>query len=286
VITDIVDPHVHHWHLSVNPWYPMLADPAMSAIAHDYLAADYRADTAGYPVAGIVHISATSKPGAYLDEARWLEGLASQTGWPAATVGAVDVDKPWPDMEADLSEQAANSRLRGIRVLFGLDPKSEAAAQLVRWLEARRLVFDAVAHPGEVAAYLQLLDATPDLVVALEHAGWPDSGDRDHYADWRRGLAALAARPNTYCKISGLAMTLHTLDAVQRPWIEGCIDAFGPDRCMFASNFPVDGLCVGYRALVDAVTAFVADRPAAEQRALFHDTAVRVYRIGPIVAGQ
>src|ERR1700747_2508397 len=79
VITDVVDPHVHHWHLSVNPWYPMLAEPAMSAIAHDYLAADYRADTAGYPVAGIVHISATSKPGAYLDEARWLEGLASQT---------------------------------------------------------------------------------------------------------------------------------------------------------------------------------------------------------------
>jgi L-fuconolactonase len=277
VITDIVDPHVHHWHLSVNPWYPMLADPAMSAIAHDYLAADYRADTAGYPVAGIVHISATSKPGAYLDEARWLEGLASQTGWPAATVGAVDVDKPWPDMEADLSEQAANPRLRGIRVLFGLDPKSGAAAQLVRWLEARRLVFDAVAHPGEVAAYLQLLDATPDLVVALEHAGWPDSGDRDHYADWRRGLAALAARPNTYCKISGLAMTLHTLDAVQRPWIEGCIDAFGPDRCMFASNFPVDRMFGSFDDLYGTYEQVTADLADDQRAQLFSLTARRVY---------
>jgi len=281
VIADVVDPHVHHWHPSVNDWYPMLADPAMSAIAHDYLAADYRADTAGYPISAIVHVSATSKPGAYLDEARWLEDLASQTGWPAATVGAVDVDKPWPDMAADLIEQAANPRLRGVRVLFGLDPASDVADGLVRWLEGRRLVFDAVAHPGEVAAYLRLLDATPDLVVALEHAGWPDSGDDDHFAEWRRGLDALAARPGTYCKISGLAMTLHTLDAaVQRRWIEGCIEAFGPDRCMFGSNFPVDRMFGSFADLYSMYEQVTADLPDKDLANLFSATARRVYGLG------
>lgn len=281
MIADVVDPHVHHWHPSVNDWYPMLADPAMSAIAHDYLAADYRADTAGYPISAIVHVSATSKPGAYLDEARWLEDLASQTGWPAATVGAVDVDKPWPDMAADLIEQAANPRLRGVRVLFGLDPASDVADGLVRWLEGRRLVFDAVAHPGEVAAYLRLLDATPDLVVALEHAGWPDSGDDDHFAEWRRGLDALAARPGTYCKISGLAMTLHTLDAaVQRRWIEGCIEAFGPDRCMFGSNFPVDRMFGSFADLYSMYEQVTADLPDKDLANLFSATARRVYGLG------
>ena len=281
MIADVVDPHVHHWHPSVNDWYPMLADPAMSAIAHDYLAADYRADTAGYPISAIVHVSATSKPGAYLDEARWLEDLASQTGWPAATVGAVDVDKPWPDMAADLIEQAANPRLRGVRVLFGLDPASAVADGLVRWLEGRRLVFDAVAHPGEVAAYLRLLDATPDLVVALEHAGWPDSGDDDHFAEWRRGLDALAARPGTYCKISGLAMTLHTLDAaVQRRWIEGCIEAFGPDRCMFGSNFPVDRMFGSFADLYSMYEQVTADLPDKDLANLFSATARRVYGLG------
>lgn len=278
MIPEVVDPHVHHWHLSAKPWYPLLAEPTMSAIAHDYLPRDYRADSAHYPVAAIVHVSATSKPGAYLDEARWLEELARDSGWPAATVGAVDVDQPWTAMEADLSELAANPRLRGVRVLYGLDPQSEAAAQLMRWLEVKSLVFDLVARPGEVSAYLQLLDATPDLVIALEHAGWPDSGDDDHFADWRRGLDALAARPHTHCKISGLAMTLHTLDAAtQRPWIEGCIEAFGADRCMFVSNFPVDRMFGTFDDLYGTYEQVTAGLSDGERAMLFSSNARRVY---------
>ena len=278
MVPEVVDPHVHHWHLSANPWYPLLADPAMNAIAHDYLAADYQADSANYPVSAIVHISATSKAGAYLDEARWLEGLARETGWPAATVGAVDVDKPWEAMEADLSEQAARPALRGVRVLFGLDPQSDAAASLVRWLQDSDLVFDAVPHPGEVDGYLRLLDATPDLIVAVEHAGWPDSTDQ--FAEWRRGIDALAARPNTYCKISGLAMTLYSLAAdVQRPWIEGCIEAFGAGRCMFASNFPVDRMFGTFDQLYGTYHEVTAGLPERDRELLFAGTARRVYRL-------
>ena len=67
-----------------------------------------------------------------------------------------------------------------------------------------------------------------------------------------------------------------------RQVVREAIAIFGVSRCMFASNFPVDGLCVGYQALFDAFKAFVADRPAADQRALFHDNAVRIYRIAGI----
>jgi predicted TIM-barrel fold metal-dependent hydrolase len=74
-VAEIVDPHVHHWSPATNPWYPGLSRAGMDAIAHDYLASEYRADAAGYDVAAIVHVSATTEPRAYLDEQRWLAEL-------------------------------------------------------------------------------------------------------------------------------------------------------------------------------------------------------------------
>jgi predicted TIM-barrel fold metal-dependent hydrolase len=150
----------------------------------------------------------------------------------------------------------------------------------VRRLEARGLVFDLVAHPHEVPGFRALLDRVPELVVAVEHAGWPESTDAGHFRDWRRGMDELAARPLTFCKISGLAMTLHTvaLDA-QRPWVEGCLEAFGPRRCMFASNFPVDSLFGSFAELYATYQTVAGQLPQDEQRALFAGTARHVYRI-------
>lgn len=280
MVAEIVDPHVHHWRPAINPWYVGLSRPGWDAINHDYLASDYRADAAGYDVAAVVHVSATSKPRAYLDEARWLDDMAGRTGWPHAAVGAIDPDSPWETVENDLAEQAKSPLLRGIRVLSGLDPASGLAGRLVRRLEASGLIFDLVVHPHEVAGYRALLDEVPELVVAVEHAGWPESADPEHFRLWRRGMDELAARPHTFCKISGLAMTLHTvgLDA-QRPWIEGCLEAFGPRRCMFASNFPVDSLFGTFAELYATYQAIAGELPPGEQEALFAGTARHVYRI-------
>ena len=86
--------------------------------------------------------------------------------------------------------------------------------------------------------------------------------------------------PQVNVKISGFGMfdPAWTVDSIH-PFVRTTIDLFGVEPCMFASNFPVDGLCIGYRALFDAFKAFVADRPADQQRALFHDNAVRTYRM-------
>lgn len=279
-MAEIADPHVHQWRPAANPWYVGLSSPGWDAINRDYLEGDYRADAAGYDVAAIVHVSATSKPRAYLDEARWLDEMAERTGWPHAAIGAIEPDNPWQTVEDDLAEQAKSPLLRGIRVLTGLDPASDLAGRLVRRLEASGLIFDLVVHPHEVAGYRALLDQVPDLVVAVEHAGWPERTDAEHFREWRRGMDELAARPRTFCKISGLAMTLHTvaLDA-QRPWIEGCIEAFGPRRCMFASNFPVDSLFGTFADLYATYRAVAGQLPEDEQEALFAGTARHVYRI-------
>lgn len=279
-MAEIADPHVHQWRPAANPWYVGLSSPGWDAINRDYLEGDYRADADGYDVAAVVHVSATSKPRAYLDEARWLDEMAERSGWPHAAIGAIEPDNPWQTVEDDLAEQAKSPLLRGVRVLAGLDPASELAGRLVRRLEASGLILDLVVHPHEVAGYRALLDQVPDLVVAVEHAGWPERTDAEHFREWRRGMDELATRPRTFCKISGLAMTLHTvaLDA-QRPWIEGCLEAFGPRRCMFGSNFPVDSLFGTFADLYATYQAVAGQLPEDEQEALFAGTARDVYRI-------
>ena len=120
----------------------------------------------------------------------------------------------------------------------------------------------------------------PDTQIILNHAGSPIDRDAAGMAAWRRGLALLAAQPNVAIKISDLVAYDHhwTIDSL-RPVVLACIDAFGADRAMFGSDFPVAGLHATYDQAYDAFKAIVADFSAAEQRKLFHDNAARLYRL-------
>jgi len=279
-MTAAVDPHVHHWLRSAHPWYPGLENPAYSAIARDYVGADYRADCAAHEVMSVVHVSATSRPRAYLDEARWLDTMAKRDGWPAATIGSVDPASPWEVVAADLDEQLRSPLFRGVRVLYGLDPAAELTSRLLRRLRDDHLVLDLVTHPADMPAHLAMLDQVPELTVIVEHAGWPLTTDPEHREQWRSGMTALARRPNTYCKVSGLAMTLRTfaLDA-QRPWIEGCLAAFGAHRCMVASNFPVDRMFGSYDDLYATYRAVATQLSTDDQDRLFGGNAREAYRL-------
>lgn len=275
-----VDPHVHHWAPSVKDWYPNLQRAELRAINRDYLPEHYREDAAGLDIAAVVHVSAAATPRSYLDEARWLDEMAEATGWPAATIATVGPDLPWREMEADLETLRRSPRLRGIRVLHGFDPKAPTADGLARWLTDREMVFDVVSHPHDAADHRELTERHPDLTVAIEHSCWPTATDAEHFKAWRQAIAGFAARPLTFCKISGLAMTFGTFDIdVQRPWIEACLDAFGPQRCMFASNFPVDRRFGSLAELYEMYGAVVAHLSADEQKALFGGTARAVYRL-------
>jgi L-fuconolactonase len=275
-----VDAHIHHWAPSVKDWYPNLRRPELSAINRDYLPEHYRDDAAGQDIAAVVHVSAAATPRSYLSEARWIDEMAEATGWPAATIATVDPQLPWPEMQADLEVLRGSPRLRGIRVLHGFDPKAPTADDLARWLSDNDLVFDVVSHPHDAAGHRELIERHPDLTVAIEHACWPTAGDDEHFKAWRQAIAGFAERPLTFCKISGLAMTFGTFDIdVQRPWIEACLDAFEPRRSMFASNFPVDRRFGSLAELYDMYGAVAAHFSAAEQKALFGDTARAVYRL-------
>ncbi len=118
------------------------------------------------------------------------------------------------------------------------------AAEVLQVMAERGLVFELMAHPDQFDEAARGLAGLGELTVVIEHTGWPRSDSAEEFTLWETGIRTLAGLgDNIHCKLSGLAMPLGGM-AVEayRPWIDHAIDIFGVDRCMFASNFPVDGL--------------------------------------------
>jgi len=127
--------------------------------------------------------------------------------------------------------------------------------------------------------FLELANDYPDVQIILNHAGMQIDGI-SHFDPWRKAMHRLAQAPNVACKISGLGMgDWHWTTQSIRPYVEETIAAFGIERCMFASNFPVDKLFGSYDNILDAFKAITAAYSGTERRALFHDNAARFYKL-------
>jgi predicted TIM-barrel fold metal-dependent hydrolase len=132
-------------------------------------------------------------------------------------------------------------------------------------------------HLGEAA---ELARAMPGLCIVLNHTGVPGDRSAAALAIWRDGMAAVAGEPNTRVKISGIGLPGQPWTvAANKSIVLTTIELFGADRCMFASNFPVDSICASYDTIFDGFQAIVAHLPVGEQRKLFRDNALREYRI-------
>jgi predicted TIM-barrel fold metal-dependent hydrolase len=166
-----------------------------------------------------------------------------------------------------------------------------------RRLAAMGLTLDVWAYHPQLPQVLEVARAVPELTIIVDHCGGPIGvgpyKDAEVRAPWHAAIKALAACPNVMMKLGGLAMevggyTFHeqplppsseTLAKAWRPTIEACIEAFGAERCMFESNFPVDkGMC-SYPVLWNAFKRLAAGASASERTALFSGTAARVYRL-------
>jgi predicted TIM-barrel fold metal-dependent hydrolase len=149
-------------------------------------------------------------------------------------------------------------------------------------LEKYGLSFDLQTPWWHLAEAAALARDFPNTQVILNHTGLPADRTPEGLAGWRRAMQTLAAAPNVAVKISGLGQP-------GQPWtvaangqiIRDTIAIFGVDRCMFASNFPVDGLCADFDAIFSGFKTIVADLSQAEQLKLFHDNAMRIYRLNP-----
>ena len=294
----IVDAHHHLWDLGSGR-YSWLTDGPREAVfgstaplIRDYLLADYLADMAGLNLVKSVHIQASFHEDDPAAETRWLQGIADESGFPHGIVAYARLEES--DAEAVLEAHRANRNMRGIRQIMSWhrnptwsfnerrDLMQDAAWRRGFGLLGRcDLSFDMMIYSGQLGDVLGLARAFPETRIILNHTGSPADRDDDALAAWRAGMSALAGADNVAVKISDLGAYDHqwTVDSV-RPFIRHAIDAFGPERCMFASDFPVAGLHGGADAVYDSFRTIVADLTRAEQRGLFHDNAVRFYRLG------
>ena len=294
----IVDPHVHLWDLSRARYgwlqdEPLPNNPAgdMSPIAHrDYLLDGYRADTSGWHIDKIVHVEAGQPIGQQLAETDWLQAMANDGGYPQAIVAGADLLDP--DLDALLEAHAARSNVRGIRqiVCWHEDPlKTYTDRDLLRdpaWvaglgkLARHGLSFDLQLYPSQMATAAIVASRLPDVPMIVNHAGLPTDRDAAGMERWRTGLRLLAAQPQISIKISGLGITDRNWTAASiRPIVLECIEAFGPDRAMFASDFPVERVHGDFDAFYSAFDAITADFSTSEREMLFAGAAEATYQI-------
>ena len=294
----VVDPHFHLWDLGrfVYPWltsqphYDGIAGD-ITTIAHSYLLDDYKADQGRWKVSRSVHVEAGYDPTDPVGETRWLQAAADEKDMPNGIVAAASLQTP--DVERVLARHCVYTNVRGIRQNLNWHP-NPAKTVLERpdmmtdpaWLSGFRLLkkydlsFDLQLYPSQMHDAARLAAGYPDISIILNHAGMPLDRDEAGLAVWHSGMKALAGQPNVSAKISGLGMMdwRWSTESI-RPFVLDTIEYFGVERCMFASNFPVDRLYSSFETLYDAFANIVRDFTETEQRALFGNTAARVYRL-------
>ena len=173
----------------------------------------------------------------------------------------------------------AASRFRGVRPMGPLgNPVPEA--EVLRAMQDRGLVFELMAHPDQLEAAAARLATSVTWRSSSSTPGGPATDSDEECRLWRSGMDALAGLgDNVVCKLSGLAMPFGSMTRRRpRPWLEYAIEAFGVDRCMFASNFPVDSMAGTFDELYATFSAVTTGLDGESRDRLFAGTAERVYR--------
>ncbi|MEM8989956.1 MAG: amidohydrolase family protein [Pseudomonadota bacterium] len=298
-MTDIVDAHFHTWRQADLPWLlgpmqPRIFGP-YEGIKRDYPVTEYRADLAGSGVAKAVYIQANWAPNWAADEAAWVQSVADETGWPHAIIAYADMTGRLAggDVRPALDRLAQVPLVRGIRQqlhwhprpAYRFAPRPDLAVDPVVQRNVAHLAdygwsFDLQVFPGQMADAAKLAAACPDVTFVLQHAGMLEDLSGNGWATWRKGMKALAARPNVVSKISGLGTFLHRNDSAHiQTIVAETAEIFGPKRCLWGSNFPIEKLWTRYGDLLAAHQAAAGTLSKPAQKALFHDTAARVYRL-------
>ena len=279
----LVDAHQHFWDPGTH-YYPWLNDEPpvpfrygdYSAIRRPYLPPDYLRDVAGFRVEKTVYVETEWNPADPVGEMRYVESLRREHGLPTVAVAQAWLHH---DDAAEIIElQAAFPFVRSVR-----HKPSPGAMLDAKWrrgyaaLARHGLRFDLQTPWTSLGDAARLAADFPDTQIILNHTGLPADRSAEGLAGWKRAMKEFAARPNTAVKISGLgpAGRPWTVEA-NRPVVLAAIEIFGIARCMFASNFPVDRLCASFATIFGGYREIAGD-----QKALFHDNAIRIYGMNP-----
>jgi predicted TIM-barrel fold metal-dependent hydrolase len=294
-MTEIIDAHHHIWRRRDLPWLEGPMQPRIfgpyEPIRRDYPISEFLADIKGCDVVQSVYVQANWAKTAFEDEVAYVQQAADETGFPQSIVGYADFLAD--DVRPQLDRLTKYKGMRGLRMQLHWheNPQYRFAAEanlaghptLMR--NVARLAdygwsFDLQVFAGQMAGAAELAASAPKVTFILQHAGMLEDTSEHGWQVWREGMRRLAAAPNVVTKLSALGTFIHKNDpghiaAIVRETLE----IFGPARCMFGSNFPVEKLWTKYSDLVAAYRNALSPFGEAACRAALHDTAARVYRL-------
>ena len=299
-VPPFIDTHHHLWDLENNP-YPWLTEPIehfvgdYEPIRKSFLISDFRAGARSLPLRKSVHVQAEWDHDADpVDETAWLQRVADTSvsaTMPNAIIGYANLSDP--DVESVLERHAEYTNWRGIRHMLNWSEKpnlrfAESGGLMSdpQWRAGFKLLsafggsFDLQVWPWQLKEATQLATDIPEVPIILNHTAMPIGMSPLELREWRKGLEAFGTAPNISVKISALGMLdkQWTVASIS-PFVLDAIDILGTERCMFASNFPVDSMFSDYATLWDAYDEITSGFSESERASLFHDNAEKYYRI-------
>jgi len=294
----IVDAHHHFWDPTIN-YYPWLCDEPMipfrygdySKIRKPFMPEDYFRAAEGHQIVKTVTMEGEWDPSDPVGESLWMQSVAETSGFPHAHVAQAWIDA---DNIADiLKAQSKIPLVKSVRH----KPRAAASPDRVvtgtpgsmgdpNWrrgyaiLEKYGFHFDLQTPWWHLYEAADLAGDFPNTLIILNHTGLPADRSESGLSGWRKAMKTFAELPNVAVKISGLglygkAWRIEDNESI----IRDTINIFGIDRCMFASNFPVDGVVADYNTIITGYKKAVADLKPLDQNKFFHDNAVRIYGI-------
>lgn len=286
----IVDTHQHLWDLSKLRLSWLKGSDSLN---RSYVMKDYLEAIQGLGIVKSVYMEVNVDFDQQVAEAEYVLDIIRAGDAPtcAAVIGGRPGDEGF---RRYITRFKGNPHIKGVRQILPGQPADKATFLQKPFLDGIRLLgelgmsFDLCMPADALAAGAALVDRCPDTRFILDHCGnadpkWflKDAGEepRRLAENWRRDIARLAERKNVVCKISGIVARVPTpwTPSMLAPIIDHCLDSFGPDRAIFASDWPVCTRGASLRRWVEALREVIADRPLADQRKLLAENAIRLY---------
>jgi L-fuconolactonase len=275
-----IDSHQHFWNYSAKE-YPWIGEKA-KRIARDFLPEDLERELKKVNLDGSIAVQARQS----IEESRWLLNLADHYPSIKGVVGWIDLRSA--TVENDLQDLSRHPRFVGVRHVVQDEPDSRFILQSdflrgIGKLKQFGTVYDVLIYPKQLPAAIDLVHRFPEQIFVVDHIAKPLIKDGT-ISPWDEQMCELAKNANVFCKVSGMVTEAkwETWKAADfDPFLDVVFGAFGVDRLMFGSDWPVCLLSGTYQQVYDIVHDYVNKHAAKAERGIFGENAVRAYRLKP-----
>ena len=276
----IIDSHQHFWKLDLPFNYGWLHTQQNEPICRNYLPADLEVHLKACGIQKSVFVQTQHD----LAENRWVLKLAEENSFIAGVVGWVDLKSD--QCEDQLAEFKDHPRFVGIRHIVHDEPNDDFIIQPsvmrgLKTLEKHGVPYDLLFFTKHLKHAVTLAKALPDLPMVIDHLAKPKI-KAQITEGWKEDLLAAARFPNMYCKLSGMVTEADWKNwkpADLKPYVDIAIEAFGPERCMYGSDWPVSELAGTYEEVYHSLKSFLSELSATEQAQILGGTAAKFYKL-------